>query len=91
MKNSRMKITAVLFAMALTLSGCGDAMFEMTAEEQSMIVNYSAQAVAKFNTYQQDGEVFVRPDVLDGEVSTETKQEPLPETEEIPEESLGTE
>lgn len=91
MKNSRMKITAVLFAMAVTLSGCGDAMYEMTAEEQSMIVNYSAQAVAKFNTYQQDGEVFVRPDVLEGEASSETEIELLPENEELPQENLDTE
>lgn len=70
MKNSRIRITAVLFAMAVTLAGCGETMYELTEEEQAILVNYSAQAVAKFNTYQQDGEVFVRQDVLDG-VDTE--------------------
>lgn len=88
MKNSRMKITAVLFAMALTLSGCGDAMYEMTAEEQSMVVNYAAQSVAKFNTYQRDGEVFVWPDVLEGEDSSKAETEPAQKEEEQPGEEL---
>ena len=83
MKNSRIRITAVLFAIAVTLSGCGDALYELTAEEETILVNYAAQAVAKFNTYQQDGEVFVRQELLEEE-----------ETEAVapaPEESLGEE
>ena len=69
MKNSRIRITAVLFAVAVALSGCGEALYEMTAEEEAILVNYAAQSVAKFNTYQQDGEVFVRQEILDGEES----------------------
>lgn len=96
MRNSRMKITAVLFAIALTLSGCGDALYEMTSEEQSIIVNYAAQSVAKFNTYQRDGEVYVRPDVLEGEDSSKTETEPVQTevkqpTEELTGEETGTE
>ncbi|MCM1257548.1 MAG: hypothetical protein NC307_06805 [Roseburia sp.] len=83
MKNSRIRITAVLFAIAVTLSGCGDALYELTAEEETILVNYAAQAVAKFNTYQQDGEVFVRQDVLDEEETEAAAAEP--------EESLGEE
>lgn len=91
MKNSRIRITAVLFAIAVTLAGCGEALYELTPEEEAILVNYSAQAVAKFNTYQRDGEVFVRKDILEGvdgeePVSTEA---PVPAEgpgeEEIPE------
>lgn len=80
MKNSRIRITAVLFAVAVTLSGCGEALYEMTAEEEAILVNYAAQSVAKFNTYQQDGEVFVRQEILDGEESNT----PAPQPEENP-------
>lgn len=84
MKNSRIRITAVLFAMAVTLAGCGEAMYELTEEEQAILVNYSAQAVAKFNTYQQDGEVFVRQDILDGVDTEEPATAETPEQEELP-------
>lgn len=73
MKSSRMKMTAVLLTLAFTLTGCGEALYELEPEEEAAIVSYAAHAVAKYNTYQQDGEVFVLQEVLDGEeVKSET-------------------
>ena len=56
MKGSRMRIAAVLFVAAVTLSGCGEALYELTPEEQAAIVSYASHTVAKFNNYQKDGE-----------------------------------
>lgn len=84
MKNSRIRITAVFFAVAVTLAGCGEALYELTPEEEAILVNYSAQAVAKFNTYQRDGEVFVRKDILEGTDGEEADPTEAPVPAEAP-------
>ncbi len=76
MKGSRMKIAAVLFTAALTLGGCGEALYEMTPEEQAAVVSYAAQAVAKFNNFQKDGEVHVNKDVLESGGTQQTNRAP---------------
>lgn len=76
MKKSRIGITAVLLAALFMLSGCGDAMYELTEDEQSLIVHYAAQTLAKFNTFQQDGEVFVLTEILEGTDIAEESSEP---------------
>lgn len=74
MKGSRIKIAAVLFAAAVTLGGCGEALYEMTPEEQAAIVSYASHTVAKFNNFQKDGEIFVSKNVLEnGGTSQEVK------------------
>lgn len=80
MRSSRMRVAA-LSAALLLCTGCGDAVYEMTAEEEALIVNYAAQTVAKFNTYQQDGEVFVRTDILENGGLQEETEEQEPEAE----------
>ena len=82
MKNSRMKMTAVLLTTAFALTGCGDALYELQPEEQTAIVSYAAHVVAKYNTYQQDGEVFVMQEVLEGEEAEAQSAE----AQDIPEE-----
>lgn len=59
MKNSRMKMTAVLMVATFMFTGCGEALYELEPDEETAIVGYAAHAVAKYNTYQQDGEVPV--------------------------------
>ncbi|MBO5302705.1 MAG: hypothetical protein J6A92_01495 [Lachnospiraceae bacterium] len=83
MKSSRMKITAVLMAAAFMFSGCGEELYTLTPEEEAAIVSYAAHTVAKYNTYQQDGEVFVMQEVLDGEGAEvgETEETEVEETE----------
>ena len=67
MRDSRMKMTAVLLSAAFTLTGCGEALYTLQSEEEAAVVNYAAHAVAKYNTYQQDGEVYVPPAEADTE------------------------
>lgn len=43
----------------LMLTGCGEAPYELTDEEQQLIVSYSAHVVSKFNRYQKDGLTYV--------------------------------
>ncbi len=88
MKSSRMKITAVLMAAAFMLSGCGEELYALTPEEEAAIVSYAAHTVAKYNTYQQDGEVFVMQEVLDGD---ETEVGETEETEKMETEASETE
>lgn len=91
MKSSKIKVTAVLLMAALTFAGCGDALYSLTPEEESVVISYASQVVAKYNTYQQDGEVFVMREVLEDEEEPEEErlqedssaQEPM-EDEEIP-------
>jgi len=65
----------------LMLSGCGmqEAPYELTEEEQKLIVSYSAHVVSKFNNYQKDGLTFV-PEIKEEE--PELPVETIPESEE---------
>ena len=55
MKRTGMRLTAVAAVTALLLGGCGEQPYSLTEDEEGMIVDYSAHAVAKFNTSQPDG------------------------------------
>lgn len=83
MKSSKMKMTAILLAAAFLLAGCGDALYVMTPEEETAIVSYASQIVAKYNKYQREGEVYVSQEMLEpAEPETEVvPQEELPEEE----------
>lgn len=55
MKKNRLAAGALAFAVSITACGCGDQVYEMTNEEESVIVHYSAHAVTKFNKRQSEG------------------------------------
>ena len=71
----------------LMLSGCGmqEAPYELTEEEQKLIVSYSAHVVSKFNNYQKDGLTFVpeiqeeEPEIPDVTIPESEQQENLPD------------
>ena len=46
---------ASVLAAATVMTGCGTKIYDMTDEEQQLIVNYSAYALSKHNIYQPDG------------------------------------
>lgn len=79
MKMKQKKCRGLLFLLlaSLMLTGCGiqEAPYELTEEEQQLIVSYSAHVVSKFNRYQKDGLTYV-PDVEETE-----EVEVIPETE----------
>lgn len=85
MKSSGMKIMALALALAaaFTFTGCGEALYEMTPEEESAVVSYASHVVAKYNSYQRDGEVFVSQEILDGE-EEEEKDSPPDTQQEMP-------
>lgn len=55
MTGKRIKIMASVLAAATVMTGCGTKIYDMTDEEQQLIVNYSAYALSKHNIYQPDG------------------------------------
>lgn len=81
MKSSKIKMTAVFLAAALMFAGCGEALYELTPEEQAAVVSYASHVVAKYNSYQKDGEVFVQQEVLDGVEETEEGADTQPDTQ----------
>jgi uncharacterized protein YceK len=54
MKN-RFRMLAIVSAVTLLLGGCGTPLYDLTDDEESLIVSYAAYALSKHNVYQQDG------------------------------------
>jgi len=79
MKQKKCRGLLLLILGCLMLTGCGEAPYELTDEEQQLIVSYSAHVVSKFNNYQKDGLTYV-PDVQE-EIADAEVVEPTPETE----------
>ncbi len=79
MKSAKIKITAAALAAAFVFTGCGNDFYVLTPDEEDAVISYASRVVAKYNTYQQDGEVFVMQEVLDGE----NEEEPLEEDTEL--------
>lgn len=78
MKQKKCRGLLLLLLGSLMLTGCGEAPYELTEEEQQLIVSYSAHVVSKFNRYQKDGLTYV-PNA--GENEIEESEEVIPETE----------
>ena len=55
MKRYKRLLFICIAACSLCLGGCGDALHELTIEEESVIVHYAAYVVAKHNIQQKDG------------------------------------
>lgn len=80
MKRTGMRLTAVAAVTALLLGGCGEQPYSLTEDEEGVIVDYSAHAVAKFNTSQPDGLANVsrneqETEAVDESQTTETEDE----------------
>ena len=45
-----MRLLAVLSATALLIGGCGTPMYELTEDEETLITQYAAYAVGKYNS-----------------------------------------
>lgn len=63
-----------LVAVSLVFSGCGTQLYELTAEEEELIVEYAAHVVAKHNIYQKDGISCINIEDLETE-NTEKPQD----------------
>ena len=62
---------AVLLASTVVLGGCGTSLYELTDDEEDLIVSAAAQAVAKHNVFQMDGITDVETETQMQENTTE--------------------
>lgn len=65
MRRSKVQMTTAALMAVLLLGGCGEAPYELTEQEENVIVNYSAHVVAKYNRYQKEGLAYVVPGTED--------------------------
>ena len=59
MRQKRYRGLMLLMLGSLLFSGCQEAPYELTEEEEALIVNYSTHVVSKFNIYQKNGLTYV--------------------------------
>ena len=55
MKKKRLAAGVLALAVSITACGCGEQVYEMTEDEEAVIVHYAAHAVSKFNKKQPEG------------------------------------
>lgn len=67
----RMQFLTILLASTVVLGGCGTSLYELTDDEEDLIVSVAAQAVAKHNVFQMDGITDVEPETETQENTTE--------------------
>ena len=58
----RMQFLTILLASTVVFGGCGTSLYELTDDEEDLIVSAAAQAVAKHNIFQSDGITDVEPE-----------------------------
>lgn len=63
----------LLLVLVGLLGGCGTPLYELTEDEEDIIVSYAAYAVSKHNIFQKDGYINVSPQ--EEQTETETAQE----------------
>lgn len=78
MKKDRRYLLIGMTVFSLFLGGCGTSVFELTAEEEELIVHSAAYFVAKHNIQQKDGVSNV---IIEEETESETESESVTEIE----------
>lgn len=82
MKKFKRYICIVVTVMMLFLTGCGTELYELTEEEENLIVHSAAYYLSKYNTLQRDGvNGYPLPDSFE-EDESESESESESETEE---------
>lgn len=86
MKQKRYQGLLLLMLGSLLFSGCQEAPYQLTENEEALIVSYSSHLVSKYNIYQKDGLVYVADEVEETELPTEAATEVTTEadTESVP-------
>lgn len=82
MKRNKKRLVIGIAALSLFLSGCGTSMFELTADEEAIIIQSAAYLIAKHNIQQKDGisNVFIEEET-ETELPTESESELPTESE----------
>lgn len=73
MKKHRRFLAMGLVCISLLLSGCGTSLYELTADEEALIIKYAAHFIAKHNIYQKDG---ISIEVAEDETEIDDSQAP---------------
>lgn len=73
-----------ILLVSFVLGGCGTALYELTDEEEELIVQYAAYTLGKYNSYQKDGLTDISSLALEeeSEESGGEEADDLPEEEE---------
>ncbi len=89
MKNNRILFLTSVLCFSLLATGCGEALYSMTSEEEAIIALYASKTVCKFNKNQTIGiaNARVRTGELDDTGTDETEEE---QSEEATEETEVT-
>lgn len=67
----KIRLMAACLAATLILGGCGTPLYELSEEEEGLIVSYAAYALAKHNIYQKDGMTDAKPEETEAQESAE--------------------
>lgn len=86
MKIKRNLLLICVFCISIMVTGCGDPLFVMTAEEESIITLYASKTVSKFNKNQSTGICNARVKTGELDEDYEADQETEEEVPENPEE-----
>ena len=88
MRRTKKLTCGMLIACCLLLSGCGEKLTELTAEEEEIITMYAAKVVAKHNVRLSQGIVRYKGSMDDEDADSEeaADEEEIPEEEELTEE-----
>lgn len=82
MKKFKRYLCIAVAGMMLLLTGCGKELYELTAEEENLIIHSAAYFVAKHNIQQKDGvSGYPLPDSFEEETESESESETESETE----------
>lgn len=83
MKRHKSYLFLAITVFSLFLSGCGTAMYELTPEEEAIIIQSAAHFIAKHNIQQKDGisGLYVTDEMLEPETETQVQPETESESE----------
>ena len=85
MKKKSAIFLVLSMSIAFLFCGCGTPMYELTVEEEELIVQYSAYALGRFNTYQKDGMQYYNKELYEvnppESVLESTKEDPENDSE----------
>ena len=88
MKIKRCTLLICMFCCSLLFTGCGEPLYTMTAEEESIITLYASKTVSKFNKNQTTGICNARVKVGELDENYEADEEDIPEEEVVEDENL---
>lgn len=82
-------IGLTLIMTGILLTGCGNAIPEMTMEQQELVVEFAASELLKYDVNYQSKLIVPMPEGQPGEGQGEQPEEPLMEEEALPEEIIA--